>query len=127
LVTVHANSAEDALFRLETLATMSDLRIPHAALREYVNAAVHVIVQVERGSDGSRRMTEVACVGSSRGEPFRLDSVVRFEPDPVSPELTVTGETRYSPLPARIAQRLRLSGVTVPDAFRAAESEEATW
>ena len=42
LVTVHANTADDALYRLETLATMSDLHIPHAALREYINNAIHV-------------------------------------------------------------------------------------
>jgi pilus assembly protein CpaF len=117
LVTVHANSAEDALFRLETLASMSDLRIPHVALREYINAAMHVIVQVERGADGSRRLVEVAVVASSRGEPFRLDSVVRFAAEPVARDGRVAGVTHYAPLPERIARRLALSGVTIPDAF----------
>ena len=65
--TVHANSADDALFRLETLATMSDLTVPHHALREYINSAIHVIVQTERGPDGARRVVEVAVVASTPG------------------------------------------------------------
>lgn len=117
LVTVHANSADDALFRLETLATMSDLRIPHAALREYINGAIHVIVQIERGSDGFRRVVEVAVVASSRGEPFKLQSAMRFDAAPVSPDLEVRGEPRHFVLPERIAKRLMLSGVEVPPAF----------
>ncbi len=79
LVTVHANSADDALYRLETLATMSDLHIPHAALREYINNAIHVVVQIERGADGLRRVSEVAVVASRRGEPFQLQTAMRFE------------------------------------------------
>jgi pilus assembly protein CpaF len=122
LVTVHANTADDALFRLETLATMSDLPVPHHALREYINAAIHVIVQTERGPDGQRRVVEVAVVGSRRGEPFRLQSAMRFEADPITPDLRVTGRPRHYELPEPITRRLMLSGVPVPPAFqRAAE------
>lgn len=124
LVTVHANTADDALFRLETLATMSDLRIPHAALREYINGAIHVIVQIERGSDGFRRVIEVAVVASSRGEPFKLQSAMRFEAAPVGADLQVRGAPRHFELPERIARRLMLSGVEVPPAF-AQEVDEA--
>jgi pilus assembly protein CpaF len=123
LVTVHANTADDALFRLETLATMSNLPIPHHALREYINAAIHVIVQTERGPDGLRRVVEVAVVASRRGEPFRLQSAMRFEADPITPDLRVTGRPRHYELPETIIQRLMLSGVPVPPAFqRAAET-----
>ena len=126
LVTVHANSADDALFRLETLATMSDLKIPHAALREYINGAIHVIVQIERGADGFRRVVEVAVVASRRGEPFKLQCAVRFEPDPVGLDLKVTGRYHHFGLPERIDRRLRLSGIEIPAAFLdAAEDAEA--
>ena len=91
LVTVHANSADDALYRLETLATMSDLHIPHAALREYINSAIHAIVQIDRGADGLRRVVEVAVVASRRGEPFRLQTAMRFEAEPLAGERRVVG------------------------------------
>ena len=72
LVTVHANSADDAIHRLETLATMSDLNLPFEALRDQINNAIDVIVQIDRFADGRRRLAEVAVVASNRREPFRL-------------------------------------------------------
>ena len=125
LVTVHANSTDDALFRLETLATMSDLTVPHHALREYINSAIHVIVQTERGPDGFRRVVEVAVVASRRGEPFRLQSAMRFEAEPIGPDLHVSGRPVHYELPERITQRLMLSGVPVPPAFQRAAHEHA--
>jgi pilus assembly protein CpaF len=125
LVTVHANTADDALYRLETLATMSDLHIPHAALREYINSAIHVIVQIDRNADGVRRVSEVAVVASKRGEPFRLHSAMRFETDPIGPDREVTGTWHHFELPARIAQHLLLAGVDVPAAFKLATGEAA--
>ncbi len=125
LVTVHANTADDALYRLETLATMSDLHIPHAALREYINNAIHVVVQIDRGADGLRRVVEVAVVASKRGEPFRLQTAMRFEADPLGTERRVTGRPRHYALPDRIATRLMLAGVDVPSAFKLAAGDTA--
>lgn len=125
LVTVHANTADDALFRLETLATMSDLKIPHAALRDYINGAINVIVQIERGADGRRRVVEVAVVASTRGEPFRLQSAMKFEVDPIGADLRVTGEPRHFELPEPIKRRLLLAGVDIPPAFELAVRDSA--
>ncbi|HEY1514957.1 MAG TPA: CpaF family protein [Solirubrobacteraceae bacterium] len=125
LVTVHANTADDALYRLETLATMSDLHIPHDALREYINSAIHVIVQIDRGADGLRRVTEVAVVASKRGEPFQLQTAMRFESDPIGPDREVTGTARHFELPERISTHLMLAGVEVPPAFVLAASASA--
>ena len=99
LVTVHANSCDDAIHRLETLATMSDLHIPFEALRDQINSAIHVIVQIDRFADGARRISEVAAVASERREAFRLGSVARFETDPIGPDRKVTGRFTHFPLP----------------------------
>ena len=50
LTTVHANSPEDALVRLETLASMSDVDMPFQAFHDQVNSAVDIIVQLQRTS-----------------------------------------------------------------------------
>ena len=119
LVTVHANSCDDAIHRLETLATMSDLHIPFEALRDQINSAIHVIVQIDRYADGARRITEVAAVASERREDFRLGSVARFETDPIGPDRRVTGRYHHFPLPPGIAEHLRLQGEKVPAVFGA--------
>jgi pilus assembly protein CpaF len=60
LSTIHANSPEDALRRLETLALMAGIGLPHGAVREQVCRGVRVVVHLVRGPDGRRRVTEVA-------------------------------------------------------------------
>jgi pilus assembly protein CpaF len=59
LCTVHANSAHDALSRLETLSLMSDVAIPMEALVRQIDAAIDVVVHVERDSEGRRRVVEI--------------------------------------------------------------------
>src|ERR1044072_10011330 len=72
LATVHANSAEDALMRLQTLASMSDVEIPFVALHDQINSAVDVLIQLTRFADGARRLTEIALLDSHGGGPDRL-------------------------------------------------------
>jgi pilus assembly protein CpaF len=117
LVTVHANSCDDAIHRLETLATMSELHIPFEALRDQINSAIEVIVQLDRFPDGRRRVSEIAVVASSRREAFRLATVAHFEADPIGPDRRVTGRMRHAMLPPRLARRLYLQGETIPSEF----------
>jgi pilus assembly protein CpaF len=117
LVTVHANSCDDAIHRLETLATMSELHIPFEALRDQINSAIEVIVQLDRFPDGRRRVTEIAVVASSRREAFRLATVAKFEADPMGPDRRITGRMRHAALPPRLARRLHLQGQATPPEF----------
>jgi len=77
LCTVHAGSAPEALRRLETLALMADLGLPHAAVREGVADAIDLVVVQARGSDGRRRVVGVSEVvrmagGAATREVFAL-------------------------------------------------------
>ena len=60
LTTVHANSPEDALRRVETLALMAGVGLPHSAVREQVASALDLVVHQARTPDGSRRVESVA-------------------------------------------------------------------
>jgi pilus assembly protein CpaF len=60
LTTIHANSPEDALRRLETLALMAGIALPHAAVREQIPPALDLVVHQARGRDGRRRVECVA-------------------------------------------------------------------
>jgi pilus assembly protein CpaF len=68
MTTVHANSATDALRRIETLALMAELGLPHVAVREQLASALDVVVHLARLRDGSRRVTEVVEVTRFAGE-----------------------------------------------------------
>jgi pilus assembly protein CpaF len=65
LSTVHANSPADALARLETLALMAGLGLPHEAIAAQVRRGIDLVVHLERFEDGSRRVTEIADVAAS--------------------------------------------------------------
>jgi len=60
LSTIHAGSPEEALRRLETLALMADVALPHAAVREQVAGAIDLVVHQQRERDGDRRVTAVS-------------------------------------------------------------------
>jgi pilus assembly protein CpaF len=63
LSTVHANSPADAIARIETLALMAGVGLPHEAIAEQARRGIDLVVQIERRRDGARRVTEIAEVG----------------------------------------------------------------
>ncbi|MEX0983909.1 MAG: ATPase, T2SS/T4P/T4SS family [Actinomycetota bacterium] len=80
LSTAHANSPRHLLWRLETMAMMSDVDLPAAHIRTQVAAAVDVVVHLARLRDGRRVIWEIAAVeGTRRGEPV-VEPLFRFRP-----------------------------------------------
>jgi pilus assembly protein CpaF len=80
LSTAHANSARHLLWRLETMAMMSDVELPAAHIRNQVASAIDVVVHLARLRDGCRVLWEVATVeGTHRGEPI-VKSLFTFRP-----------------------------------------------
>ncbi|MEE2035825.1 CpaF family protein [Nocardiopsis sp. CT-R113] len=125
LVTVHANSADDAIYRLQTLATLGDGNVPYDAIRDQINNAVDAIVHLGRWPDGSRRVNEIAVVSSRRREEFRLDPVMRFDALPLGPNRSVSGEYRHFPMPRHMAGRIYNVGEAIPAAFGVVPDEGA--
>ncbi len=76
LGTVHANSPQDAIVRLEALAQSGDVKMSEKALRYQISSAVDLIVQVSRYSDGSRRIGSIA-------EVLGFDSQGNYEVQPI--------------------------------------------
>jgi pilus assembly protein CpaF len=59
MTTVHSNSAADALRRIETLALMADVALPHVAVRQQLASAIALVVHLERTPGGDRRVAEI--------------------------------------------------------------------
>ena len=78
MTTLHANSARDALHRLESMLAMGGLEVPIRVLRDYVASAIDVIVQLARLPDGRRVVSEVVEVIASPEEGVRIESIHRF-------------------------------------------------
>ncbi|MGW5475924.1 CpaF family protein [Streptomyces sp. NPDC004008] len=122
LATVHANAAEDALMRLQTLGSMSEVLIPFEALKDQINSAVDVVVQLARYADGSRKVVEIALVVSHGREQFRIATVSRFVPQPLGADRIVRGRFEHLPLPRAVAEKLYVADEPLPPAFGVAEA-----
>jgi pilus assembly protein CpaF len=68
MTTVHSNSAADALRRIETLALMADVALPHAAVRQQLASALDVVVHLERNREGARTVVELVEVVRFAGD-----------------------------------------------------------
>jgi pilus assembly protein CpaF len=78
LSTAHANSCRHLLWRLETMAMMSDVELPAAHIRNQVASAIDIVVQLARLRDGRRVVWEIASIeGTHRGEPI-VSPLYRF-------------------------------------------------
>ena len=78
LTTVHANSSRDALSRIETMVMMAGFDLPVRAIREQVSAAVDLVIQISRFSDGSRKLTSICEVIGMEGDVVTMQELVRF-------------------------------------------------
>jgi pilus assembly protein CpaF len=96
LSTCHANSPDDALRRLETMALMADVALPLAAVREQLAASLDLVVHVARAVDGARRVVAIAEVEPHDGRPARtrlLADARTVVDQPRRPSRAATGET----------------------------------
>ncbi|MBV8748730.1 MAG: CpaF family protein, partial [Candidatus Eremiobacteraeota bacterium] len=92
LTTVHANSARDALSRIETMVLMSGFDLPVRAIREQVAGAVDIVVQVARLRDGTRRVTGVSEIVGMEGDVVTMQELVRYHQRGVDAQGKVVGE-----------------------------------
>jgi pilus assembly protein CpaF len=100
--------------RLETLATMSELNLPVATIRDQINSAIDIVVHLERGIDGTRRVAEVAALTSSRREEYEVVPLAHFRSDPIGPDRKVTGRFVLHAVPEALRERLFRAGESIP-------------
>ena len=78
LTTIHANSARDALARLETLVLMAGFDLPLRAIREQVASAIQIVVQINRERDGSRKLVSVSEITKMEGDVITMQDLFVF-------------------------------------------------
>jgi pilus assembly protein CpaF len=89
--TIHANSARDSLFRMETCALLSGIEIPLSALREQVASAIHVVIQTARLYDGSRKITAITEVMGLKEREYQLQDIMVFQQEGLSTDERIKG------------------------------------
>jgi pilus assembly protein CpaF len=114
VTTVHANSPRDALSRIETMCMMANLNLPEKAVRQQIAAAIQLIVQISRLSDGSRRITHVTEITGSSGDMVSMQDIFLFEKRGVGPNGKVLGRFYATGIVPKFAEKLKASGIPIP-------------
>ena len=114
LATVHANTPRDALSRLETMVGMGMPNLTDRHIREMIARAVHLVVQLERLTDGSRRITAVSEITGVEGSVVSMQDVFVFEQRTVDTDGRVRGAFRATGTRPKFASRLQRFGIELP-------------
>ncbi len=118
MCTVHANTPRDALSRLETMVAMGGVELPQSAVRHQIASALDVVVQLQRLSDGSRKLIYFSEVTGMEGEVVTMQDIFRYERKGVDSEGNLLGELVPTGVQPRFLEKLRGAGVNLsPDIF----------
>ena len=114
LTTVHANTARDALSRIETMIAMANVNLPDKAMRTQIASAIHLVIQQARMSDGTRKVTGISEITGMEGDIITMQEIFRFDKLGVSPEGKVLGRFVATGVRPKCCERLRASGIELP-------------
>lgn len=114
MTTTHANSPRECIARLETLCMMSGMELPVRAIREQISTAVHLIVQISRLSDGSRRVTSITEVCGMQGDTVTLQEIFRFKETGFDKNRRILGQFQAMGMIPTFIEKLEQKGVMIP-------------
>jgi pilus assembly protein CpaF len=114
LTTVHANTPRDALSRIETMIAMGATNLPERAMRQQIAAAIQLVVQQSRMSDGSRKVTSISEITGMEGDIITMQEIFVFEKLGITQEGKVIGRFRATGIRPKCAERLRTAGIQLP-------------
>jgi pilus assembly protein CpaF len=111
LTTVHANSARDALSRIENMVLMAGFDLPSRAIREQMASAFHLITQLSRFADGSRRVTSIHEVVGMEESTVTMQELFKFRISNIEQDGRITGELEPTGIVPTFADRFTQAGV----------------
>ncbi len=114
LTTVHANSARDALYRLDTLVAMANLNIPERAIRQQVASAINLLVHIGRMSDGTRKVTCVSELTGMEQDVITMQDIFLFDRTGLREDGKVTGRFHATGVRPRCHDQLAAGGDQLP-------------
>jgi pilus assembly protein CpaF len=125
LTTVHANSARDALTRIETMVLMAGLELPVRAIRGHMSSALDLIVHLERLEDGSRRVTHITEVQRMEGDVVTLQDIYSFRIDALNPDRTISGHLEPTGMRPLLQSKFEKRGIDLPQDIFASQLDAA--
>jgi pilus assembly protein CpaF len=122
MTTIHANTPRDAISRLESMVAMG-MNLPEKSVRQQIAAAITIIVQATRMSDGTRKVTSVAEITGMEESVISMQEIFTFNKKGIGPDGKVIGIFQPTHIRPRFLERLRVSGIVLPPALFERETQ----
>ena len=113
ITTVHANSSRDALSRLETMILLANSNLTQRAMRQQISSAIHVVIQIQRFSDGVRRMVSLSEIVGMEGDVVTMQDLSLFKQTGVAPDGKILGDFAFTGVRPSFAERLESMGLGI--------------
>ena len=117
MATIHANTPRDALSRLEQMIGMAGLPMTIASIRGQVAAAIRLIVQLSRLSDGKRRVMSIAEITGLEGDIIQMQEIYKFVRTGTAPDGAVQGHFQATGVRPRFLAELVAMGIKIPGSY----------
>lgn len=117
MATVHANTPRDALSRLEQMIGMAGLPMTIPSIRGQIAAAIRVVVQLARQSDGKRRVTSIAEITGMEGEIIQMQEIYKFVRTATLEDGSVQGHFMATGVRPRFLAELLAKGIKLPGSY----------
>jgi pilus assembly protein CpaF len=114
LTTIHANTPRDALARLENMVLMAGYDLPITAIREQIASAIHLIIQISRMSDGSRKVVSATEITGHEGPTITMQDLFTFQRHGVDAEGRVLGDVVPTGIRPHFQHIFAAAGVDLP-------------
>ena len=114
MTTVHANTPRDAIARLESMVQMGNMSIPEKSVRQQIAAAITIVVQATRMSDGSRKVTSISEITGMEENVISMQEIFTFSRKGIGPDGKVIGAFQPTRIRPRFLDRLRTAGINLP-------------
>jgi pilus assembly protein CpaF len=114
LTTVHANTPRDAIGRIETMVSMTGISFPIRALRAQIASAVNIVVQVQRGDDGKRRVVSIQEISGMEGDIITMSEIFTFRRTGVDAEGNILGRLEATGVVPAFQKRVAVRGIDLP-------------
>ena len=117
MATIHANTPRDALSRLEQMIGMAGLPMTIASIRGQIAAAIRVVVQLQRLSDGKRKVTSIAEITGLEGDIIQMQEIFKFVRTGTAPDNSVIGHFQATGVRPRFLADLAAMGIKISGSF----------
>ncbi len=117
MTTIHANSPRDAVKRLEQMVGMAGMPMSQNAIRGQIVSAIQLIIQLQRLSDGKRRVTSISEITGMEGDVVQMQEIYRFVRQGVDEQGNVIGAMKATGVRPKFLAELKSAGIDFPVSY----------